>query len=399
MKIIPIVLLAIIPAFVACKDTEIKSIEREEIFSLNIGLMEDQLALYNLVGQGTGKKPGFAMRDGFFYIADGTVGKIVSYNSYGDLLFMIYNEETNPAPVSLRINNDENKHVTRWAYTYPLREPGEITVDSRKHIFVEERLPHERHRFDPDNRVLLDRIVLHFDADGRFVEYLGQEGIGGSPFPRINGLYTSQNDELAVVCRLPSAWNVYWYSSGTLLYLIQLKNHSVPVPSEWPDVYSSVDTVVAATDARRVYIKVDYYRETIDESTNMRTGHEPYGSIIWILNAEDGLYIDSVRLPFYETAATESNRPDTFRLLYSMLGAVRNGRFFLYYPEDNGFSIMVVNANIHENRRGFIEVDSNTFHYNVFNLSYEGILSAMAVDDWKVSMLWWRTDRFFGISQ
>jgi hypothetical protein len=399
MKRIVGLLVFIIPFVFACTETEIKSIEREEIFSLDIGPMEDQLALYNLGRQNAGKRPGLAMRDGFFYIADGSGGKIVSYNSYGDLLFMIYNEETNPAPVSLKIKTNENAHVTRWAYSYPLREPGEITVDSRKHIFVEDRLPADRHKFDSENRALLDRIVLHFNSDGKFIEYLGQEGIGGSAFPRISGLYTSVNDELAVVCRLPTGWNVYWYNSGTLLYTVQLKNHAIPVPSDWPAVISSVDAVAVVPDARKICIKVDYYRETFDESTNARSGNEPYGSIIWVLNVEDGAYAGSVRLPFYETTVTENGKPLTIRMLYSMLGVIKNGRYFLYYPDDTGLSIMVVSSNPHDLKRGVINVDSGTLQFNIFNLAADGLLSAMIVDDWKATLSWWRTDKFIGMPQ
>ena len=399
MRRILVLLPALSVAFFSCAENGVKSIERADIFSLDIGPMEDQLALYMLGGQGAGKRPGLAMRDGFFYIADGTGGKIVSYNSYGDLLFMIYNEETNPAPVSLKIKTDENVQLTRWAYSYPLREPGEITVNSGKQIFVEDKLPSDRHGFDTENRALLDRIVLHFDSDGRFIEYLGQEGIGGSALPRINGLYTSVNDELAVVCRLPTGWNIYWYNAGILLYLVQLKNQAIPIPADWPAVIPSVDTVTAAPDARRLYIKVDYYRDTHDESTNTRTGNEPYGSIIWILNIEDGTYTGSVRLPFYETSVMENGRPVTIRILYSMLGSIRNGKFFLYYPNEEGFSIMVVDDNTNERRRGIIKIDSGALQFNVFSLSAEGLLSAMIVDDWKASLMWWRTDKFIGTAQ
>jgi len=397
-----LILLALSCAFFACKENGVKSIEREDIFSLDIGPMEDQLALYMLGGQGAGKRPGLAMRDGFFYISDGSGGsggKIVSYNSYGDLLFMIYNEETNPAPMSLKIKTDENAQLTRWAYSYPLREPGEIAINSGKQIFVEDKLPPDRHGFDTENRALLDRIVLHFDSDGRFIEYLGQEGIGGSALPRINGLYTSINDELAVVCRLPTGWNIYWYNSGILLYLVQLKNQAIPVPEDWPEVFSSVDTVTAAPDSRRIYVKVDYYRDTFDESTNTRSGNEPYGSIIWILNIEDGTYTGSVRLPFYETSVMENGRSVTIRSLYSMLGSIRNGRFFLYYPTEEGFSIMVVDDNTNERRRGLIKIDTDSLQFNVFSLSAEGLLSAMVVDDWKASLTWWRTDKFIGTAQ
>jgi hypothetical protein len=121
------------------------------------------------------------------------------------------------------------------------------------------------------------------------VEYLGKEGVGGSPFPRINGIFTTIRDELAVVCRLPLGWNIYWFDSeGVLLYQIPLQNSAVPIPRDRTAVFPSVDNVMAAPDGRRLFMKVDYYRDTYDESTNTRAGNEPDSSVIWILNVEDG---------------------------------------------------------------------------------------------------------------
>ncbi|HCC37417.1 MAG TPA: hypothetical protein DEQ14_07255 [Treponema sp.] len=377
----------------------VQSIEREDIFSLDVGPMEDQIAMYNLSGEIAGRRAGFDMRDGLFYIVDGNGGKIVRYNSYGDMLFMIYNEETNPAPAHLKTDIEDGAQVTRWAFSYPLREPGEIAVDSRKHIFVEDRLPRERYGFDSENNTLLDRIILHFDSDGRFIDYLGQEGIGGTPFPRIAGIFTSIRDELVVVCRVPAGWNIFWFDSGNLLYVVRLESANIPTPEDWPQLSVSVDSVMAAPDERRLYIKADYYRNTFDELTNTRSGTEPYGSVVWILNVEDGKFADSMELPFYEISVSENGRQENIRMLYSMLGVMKNGRVLLYYPDDEGYALMFTSANSQERRRASIKIDSSALQYNVFNLSDDGLLSAMLVDDFHVTMAWWRTDRFIGVAQ
>ena len=184
-----------------------QQVEREDLFTLEIGRLEDQIALFDLEGGRGARRSDIAMRDGLFYIVDGNGGKILRYNSYGDLLFMIYNEYTNPPPMTLRPLS-EGSLLTRWAVSYPLEEPGVIMVDSRQHIFVQDRLPPERYSFDVENRALLDNTVLHFNSSGSFVNFLGREGIGGTPFPRIEGLYSSIRDELAVVCRLSTGWNI-----------------------------------------------------------------------------------------------------------------------------------------------------------------------------------------------
>ncbi|MDR0585195.1 MAG: hypothetical protein LBG57_12755 [Treponema sp.] len=387
---------AVFLVFCACSGTGISSIEREDLFSLDIGPMEDQIAMYKLEGDSGVKRTDFAMRDGLFYIADGNGGKIVRYNSYGDLLFMIYNGETNPEPVSLKTNIEDRAQVTRWAFSYPLREPGVIAVDSRKHIYAGDRLAHERRRFDPENGVLLDGIILHFDADGRFVEYLGQEGIGGSPFPRITGLYTSVRDELAVVCRTSLGWNIYWYSaSGALLNLIQLKNSAIPSPPEWPADAASVDNIMAAPDSRRLFLKVDYYRDIFDESTNTRIGTAPDSSLIWILDVEDGSYLNYIEVPFSEYSVTENGRTLSARMLYSIMGVLRGGKVFLYFPIETGYSILFLDTESKEQRRAYIRVDNEELQFNDFHLSAEGIISALLVDE-KVKLVWWRTDTFVG---
>ncbi|MDR1636840.1 MAG: hypothetical protein LBR93_05830, partial [Treponema sp.] len=328
--------------------------------------------------------------------SDGNGQKIARYNSYGDLLFMIYNEETNPAPHSLKTNIEDSARVTRWAFSYPLRSPGRIVVDSRKHIYVEERLPDDRYGYDGENRALLDSIILHFDADGRFVEYLGQRGIGGSPFPRISGLYSSAEDDLVVVCRLPGGWNIYRFdSSGSALSQVQLKNSVMPLPPDWPDVSSSVDAIMAAPDNRGLYIKVDYYRDTFDESTNTRTGNEPYGSIIWIMN-ENGVYTGNVEVPLLEHSFDDNGRKLSARMLYFMLGVIREGRVFLGFPEETGYSLVILNTDSSSGetqRHGVIQVNQDELQLNIFNLSAEGILSALLVSDYNAKLVWWRTDK------
>jgi hypothetical protein len=310
---------------------------------------------------------------------------------------MIYNEETNPAPFSLKTNIGESGQATRWAFSYPLREPGRIAVDSRKHIYAEDRFPRQNYRFDEESNALLDGIILHFDQDWRFIEYLGQDGIGGSPFPRIVGLYTSVRDELAVICRIPDGWNIYWYSaSGALLYLVKINNGAIPSSPDWPSALASVDSIAAAPDSRRLFLKVDYYRDTFDQSTSTRTGSEPASSAIWTLDVEDGSYSGPFEVPLFELS--ENGRQTHVRMFYSMLGVIRSGKVFLYFPVDTGYSILVLDTHSREQRRGYINFTNDELRFNDFYLSADGILSAMLVDD-RVKLVSWRTDILIGEGQ
>ncbi|MCL2138432.1 MAG: hypothetical protein FWH41_02755 [Treponema sp.] len=386
--------------FCACSATGENSIQREDLFSLDIGPMEDQVALYGLEGDGGIRQAELTMREGIFYITDSNNGKIVRYNSYGDLLFMIYNDETNPHPSDLKEKTEDSAQLTRWAFTYPLRSPGKIAVDSRKHIYTVERLPPDRHSFDSENRALLDSVVLHFDADGRFIEYLGQGGQGGGPFPYVAGIYASAQNEIAVVCRLPGAWNIFWYGAfGEQLFLIQLKDSSIPPLPLWPGLTASIDSIMAAPDERKLYIKVDYYRDVFDESTNTRVSTEPLSSHIWILNVEDGIYDTSVEVPFYEYSFTENNKTVNVKLLYSMLGLIRGGGILLCFPVETGYTILQMDSGGRGQRRFYIKIAPEELRFNVFYLSPEGILSALLADDWNIKVVWWRLDKFLKDSQ
>jgi hypothetical protein len=380
-----------------CFREKIPSITRRDLFTVNIGRLEDQIDLFNLEGERSNRKTDIAMRDGLLYISNGNGGKIVRYNSYGDLLFMIYDEEQNPPPLTLRRNNENQGIVTRWAYAYPLREPGIIAVDSRKNIYVEDRVPQGQDGFDAENKAVLDRRVLHFDIDGRFVKYLGQEGVGGTPFPNIIGIYTSAQDELAVVCRLSTGWSIYWFDgSGTLLYLIQLANDGIPIPPDRDLVIPFVNNLCVSPDERKLYLKVDYYRDTYDTSTNTRAGSEPDSSVIWIMDVETGIYSKTLEVPFYESLMVQNNRKVTENMFYSMLGIIEKGKIFLYFPVEGGYSILILSSESQEQWRGSIRVDNEELQFNTFTISSEGILSALLATDWEIRMVWWRTDELMG---
>jgi hypothetical protein len=388
--------LLVLLVFASCSKDDIRSISRENLFTLDIGRLEDQIDLINLEGEQSSAKTRITMRDGLFYISDGKGERVVRYTSYGDLLFMIFNEENNPPPMTLPLNPPEGEQVTRWASVYPFQNPGEITVDSRKHMYVEDRLPPERHAFDQESRSLLDSTVLHFDTNGKFLEYLGREGLGGSPFPRINSIHTTIDDEIAVVCRLPDGWNIYWFNAeGTLLFSIPISSSTLPVPSDL-DFFPSLDSVSIAPNERKVFCKIDYYRSTYDESTETQTGITFDSSVIWVMDVESGIYESIIEIPLFEQTYTEGNREYTESLIYSMIGIVNDGWVFLSVPVDGGYSLLVVRENSSEQRRGSIQVDNDELYFNAFDVSPDGILSGLLADDWQAKIVWWRSDSLIG---
>ena len=362
---------------------------------LDIGPMEDQLSLFVFPDDAGLPRASLAMRDGLFFISDGMGRKIVRYSSFGDLLFLVFNDGTNPEPADLRVRVEDDGQMTRWAFTFPFLSPGRIAVDSRRHIFVEEILPEERHGFDAENQALLNSIVLHFDHEGRFIDFLGQGGRGGGPFPRIMGLHTSVNDEIVVVCRLATGWDVFWYNAmGEQLFLVHIRDDAIPAPPGLQNFFASIDAVIAAPDARKLFIKVDYYRDIFDPLTGNRIGTETLNSLVWILNIEDGVYERFVEVPFFKITHTDRGRTVQINMLYSMMGVTQDGAMLFYFPVENGYAILRMDSTGYGQRRGFIEVDPERLVFNSFHLSPEGILSALLADEWTTKVSWWRMERF-----
>jgi hypothetical protein len=387
-------LLVVSSTFHACSNAGSRSIERTDLASFDIGRTEGSLDLFNLEGTRSQSPVELAMRDGLFFISNGNGQKILRYNSYGDLLFMIYNEETNPPPLTLKPKS-ERMNETRWANPWPLRHPSHIAVDSRKNIFVVDTLPDERHNYNSVEKVILDRTVLHFDESGRFIEYLGQEGPGGIPFAAIENLAITQNDKLVVVCRLPKGRTVYTFdSSGNQLSEIRFGNDKLPVPENKQNVLPSLDSIAIAPDSARIYLKLDYYHEIFDEAISTVAGMEPDSSSIWTVDLENGAYQGSVDIPFFESIHLEGGKRVIENRFYSMFGAMQDGKLFFYSPVEDGFSILILDTNNPNNqRRGVIKVQPDELQFFTCNISEEGVLSALLADNYRAKLVWWRTDK------
>ena len=175
--------------FSSCQRTEtIQSISEIELFTLPYGKFEEQLSTADLNSIGN-IQFGIEMRDGFFYLVDGDAKKIMEINSYGDLLTLFYNEDAEIADFfaeSKRMDKSIHHEIS-----YPFDYPGKIAVDSKKNIYAVCSIPRDRQEKSDDDTMLYSNTVLRFARDGSFVEYLGQQGPGGTPFPYIKNIYTT----------------------------------------------------------------------------------------------------------------------------------------------------------------------------------------------------------------
>lgn len=378
--------------FVSCSKSS-TSMEEKNVFSLNYGNFEDEINLfdYNQVGD---ISMGVTMRDGFFYIANSAAGKIMELNSYGDLLTLYYNPDTNPRP-SFATKDGETVNATRRAIAYPFNKIGDIAVDKKKNLYVVDTLPVDRQEIDENTGDQLNQVLLHFDGDGNFKQYLGQQGPGGTPFPRIKKIYVTDSQELVVVCNTNVGYNVYWFAeNGYMLFTVSFDRGST-IPSayeEGTEYYAEIGNVVPDYSSRKLYINVDYYIPKFDDASHMQAGINYDKTMLYTLDVESGLYGKPLNiLPRKEKSLDEFSDIE-YSIPYDFLGVSGSGWYFFITCIDTGFELQMIqnNGQIILNRQ--IKADHRNTLFYKFDLSDTGVLSELSALSDKVYMNWWRTD-------
>ena len=380
----------------SCVPKELEELTREELFSLQIGKMDNQIDLFQIGGVMAGAKNNIYMRDGLFYLANGNSSKIMELSSYGDLIFLLYNPDENPPPTSFNTEESaepaERPEVasTRRAVAYPLQRIGELVVDSRKHIYVEDSVSEERQVRDKELNVLLDRVILRFDRHGELVDFIGQEGVGGTPFPYVDSLYITDLDDLVVICRTPRYWHVYWYSpEGMLLYQVDIDQEHLPLYEGEP--VSTLGRIVPDRGDALLYLMIYAYRgSTAEEQT------DSYDTRIYSLSLLTGRYEgyievpqNGIRIEKIGTQEVEVPAPS-----FELLGVNSEGAFFLLRREEaNLFQLLILNEKGEEVARRSLVMEDSELFYKEVRLSAEGIIYALLGEEYQAQIVWWRSDR------
>ncbi|MFP4364791.1 MAG: LIC_12708 family protein [Spirochaetia bacterium] len=383
--------------FTGCTPQNTRSIAREELFTITYGRMAGDLDLFQLEGIPAVNSSNIYMRDGIFYISNSNSDKVMMFNSYGDLLSLYYNTQTNPEPVLLSIQNREQEAVTnRRAFPYSFYKIGSIAVNSDKYLLVEDQMQRNRWVYDEETNARLNRIVLRFDNDGRFIDYLGQEGIGGTPFPYIEDIYVNSQDQMIVISRTAETWMVFWFSENAdLLYEYELSIDEIPVNEGENAV---LETLVPDQELPRIYCKVDYFTQSVDTSTQARSGIVFQRTNVYWIDLDTGDMHSPIELPVNRRQAQEPGIVSSSRnvYVYQLIGTVENENlFFASRDENNRYSIMIMDTTGTVIARRHIHIEDSELVYKSFHVSQEGILSALLCSDTESRVVWWRTDRIF----
>lgn len=386
-------LLLLVLTVTGCGRRTVPVLDREELFSLEYGKMEDQVELF-LDGNAVTRKTRLSMRGGLFFVASGYGNRIMEFTSYGDLLSLYYNPSENPRPVMLQRGPEGERTTNRRAYEYPFNVVGEIAVASDNTILVEDQVPDRVAVFDEELGVRLNRVVLRLDRRGNQIDYLGQEGIGGSFFPYIQEIEVTANDEIVVITTAPPRSIVFWFSAdGTLLRRIEITPDTLPVPAE---VAASplLESLRADLELRRLYAKVNFYVGNDGAVAGGAAVDRLMSRIYWI-DIDDGSYDGFVDVPRNVRRDSVFGGEEEFH--YELVGAAAGEHLFLLSQESRDQSqLLILHTSGKVVRRRTLDLDYDEIVIRDLNLSNTGVLSAMLATREDVDIVWWRTDRLFG---
>ncbi len=391
-----IVIFTVLLFLFGCREKGVEEIKKEVLFSLEFGKLENQIDLFQLKGRVFNSKNRVFMRDGIFYIANGNSNKIMEFSSYGDLLFLLYNPKINPEPFMLKREINPNERTTKFAVPFDLEGIGDIVVDSRNDIYVENKIGRDRWVKDKKKGIILNRVVSHFKKNGEFINFLGQEGIGGTPFPFIEDLFLVNENEPVVVTRDPLNWEVFWfYDSGDLRYHVVLNENSFREKAE-SDVKYEIEKVVPDCSNFKLYIVVSSYRDIIDPSTKVRSGIERRGASIYEFDLVNQHMKSLIVVP---TSGVKKEKIGEKEVeipapSYEFFG-ITNDRifFFLKYDDLNRYTLLTIDEKGETVEKRVIILDDSQLAFKYLRLSPEGIIYGLIADEKKASVVWWRSDK------
>jgi hypothetical protein len=382
----------------------VSTLQSEELFTIPIGKMEDQFDFFI-----NNRIPFVAsnliyLDDRLFYIVNGNAAKVMQYSPFGYLMLLLYNPKINPVPILLKKDNPsgDNKMANRKACEYPFIDPGAVTVDKDKNIYIQDRVPEAQ--YVNENGIMYTNIIEVFSQNGEIKktkenqEYtIGREGIGGTPFPYIENLYITDGNELVVVCRTTREWHIYWFSAErSLMYDVEIDDQHVPVPAN-SQYLPTLEKIVPDYHEQELFLMVSYSQRIIDEFTGTVSTVKNVESRIFTLNLPQGKYSEtSIAVPNEEQEEERlfEEKKETDITLYEFLGISESGCFFFTKMKDpTTYYLLILNPQGKVLKKSKFQIDDTDLAFLNFNLSRHGILSALIVETSQVRVVWWRSDK------
>ncbi len=375
------------------RNSKVQELSENQLFEIPYGNFEEQLSISDLNNIGNCRF-GIAMRDGFFYIVNGEAKKIMELNSYGDLLTLFYNEDSEISRLISKSNRpDESVH---HEISYPFDFPGKLAIDSNKNIYVVCTIPRDRQEQTDKKTSLYCDTVLRFARDGSSVDYIGQQGPGGTPFPYIINIYTTSNDELVVVAKNTEGMIVYWFATdGYLKYMVPVREADVPELKSKDAVsenFLTIQNVVPDLNDYKLYVNVDYFSTYIDEESKVQSGINYVQTMLHTLNIENESYEAGVIIPPYEEYVVSDYSRLTYRIPYDFMGVTKSGWKFFIVKTDDGFNVEMIQPENQKNLRRHFVVNHSDILFDTMHVSENGLITAFYLQKENSRVVWYRTD-------
>ena len=353
-------------------------LKRHDLFTIPLGTLPGELDWFYRNGFRMAGTADIQTRDGLVYLSGGGSGKVMVFNSYGDLLTFVYNPEKNPAP-ALSESGEGSISISSW----PFRDLGYIEAFEGGFL-VEDGVEPQRRVEDSELGGLYDRVVLRFDRDGSYLGHLGREGLGGSPFPYISSLDVREDGGIVVTCRIPGAWMSYWFDAdGHPVTTIRIQEDQLPGLEEGGIV--AVYSVIPDPVKWSLHIRVDVYPDT-------QHGEKP-DPRLYTLDLTTLEYADPIVLTY------NSPNPDTGipAVPPEYIGTTVDGSHMMISPEGADiYRLILLDAQgrIIQNRR--LRVDAASAVYRRFRLQNDGLLTGVFFGQEEATVSWWRVDKTIG---
>ena len=381
-----------------CQRKGIEELVGSQLFSLSMGKMEDQVDLFQFENAMVERANSVTMRDGWFYIANGSAGKIMVFSSYGDLIFLLYNAQTNPAPTTLGPADPHSpaEVSTRGYVAYPFTDIGHVAVASDRTLYVEDEVPEAKAVKDTDRGVTRSRAILRFDRKGRQLGSLGEEGVGGSPFPFVSALYVTANDQLVVVCRLPGSWEVFWFSrDGAPLYQVEVSNSTLPAKPQ-RGVTQVLVNVLPDLQSPMLYLFISSYKDAGDARSPTTATNDAVSTRAYKLDLRTQAYAaGSVEFPTNPPHRTKSGLK-TIEIPSppsDVLGVSTGGYFYLLaYTDTNLYTLQIVDPTGRVRAQRRVVIEDSELAFRDIHLSSTGIIYGLLADKSTAHVSWWRSD-------
>ncbi|MCL2705873.1 MAG: hypothetical protein FWE72_06665 [Spirochaetaceae bacterium] len=395
MKKILLLFISITLLTFSCTESDTSQLKRESLFTIQYGKMDDQLDISYDRSTAPTYPALIKMVNGIIYVMNGNLRKIMKFTSYGDLITLIGKRDINSAQILFEENNPQEA-VNRKAIFFPFNNIETIKVDKRQYIYVSDLLPKERYEYDERNKIMLSNIIYKFDNNCNFINSLGQDGIGGIPFPFIKSIETNNNNDIIVITITETKQIIFWFSEkGDLKFKIELDENSIPRPSEDLDFYFSIETIKVPASGYFLYIKTQYYERTIDPVTGVQTDSDFYKSYINVFDIEAGKYTNMIEIPdMYTVSLNQSNFMEKpLPVLYTFMDIINNKYLFLSsIINDKTMQILVLDTDGKACGQSRINIDFEKYHHINIDISNEAIITALLAGDSEATIVWWKAN-------